>query len=140
ILLQEIKNIGMRILDNEMVDLRGIQLAGIDWKDSYNEKDCERILAALPVDRDRPSILMKHEPQDLPTSADRGFSLQLSGHTHAGQIFPLSLITHRVYHGFDYGLKKFGDMLVYTSSGVGTWGPPLRFGTKAEIVAITLRQ
>jgi predicted MPP superfamily phosphohydrolase len=84
-----------------------------------------------------PSILLKHQPDLLGVAESNGVSLQLSGHTHKAQMFPLSLITKWIYHGFDYGLHRFGNMQIYTSSGVGTWGPPLRVGTKAEIVRIT---
>ena len=65
-----------------------------------------------------------------------GIPLTLSGHTHHGQIFPLMFFTWQIYKGFDYGLKRRGGMQVFTSSGAGTWGPPLRLGTKSEIVEI----
>ena len=68
-----------------------------------------------------------------------GVALQLSGHTHQGQFWPLSLITRYFYEGFDYGLHYFKKMAVFTSSGVGTWMSPFRFGTKAEIVAIEFK-
>ena len=90
----------------------------------------------IGVDRARPSILLKHEPSDLDVAEAAGVSLDLSGHTHHGQIFPLMFFTWQIYKGFDYGLKRIGAMQVFTSSGVGTWGPPLRLGTKSEIVEI----
>jgi predicted MPP superfamily phosphohydrolase len=65
-----------------------------------------------------------------------GFSLQLSGHTHGGQIFPFTWITRRVYGRFTRGLNRFGSLEVYTSTGAGTWGPPMRVGTQPEIVLI----
>lgn len=138
--LNAIRATGIRILNNEVVDLHGLQLVGVDWKDTHKATDCERILRNMNIDATKPSILMKHEPNDLRVSAFFGISLQLSGHTHAGQIFPLSFITHRVYRGFDYGLKRFRDMMVFTSSGVGAWGPPLRFGTKSEVAVLTFVQ
>ncbi|MBI5734022.1 MAG: hypothetical protein HY973_03720 [Candidatus Kerfeldbacteria bacterium] len=55
-------------------------------------------------------------------------------------MWPFNYITKAVYHGFDYGYKKVGDSQVYTSSGVGTWGPPLKVGNPAEVVIITLTQ
>jgi uncharacterized protein len=75
-------------------------------------------------------------PHELPTAQDAGISLQLSGHTHGGQIFPFTWLTTRIFGEYTYGLKRFGDLLVYTSSGVGTWGPPMRVGTQPEIVLI----
>jgi len=67
-----------------------------------------------------------------------GITLQLSGHTHGGQFWPWSLIAARVHGKFVYGLNRFGRMLVYTSSGAGTWGPPFRIGTNSEIVLLRL--
>ncbi|MGH9679487.1 MAG: metallophosphoesterase, partial [Candidatus Acidiferrales bacterium] len=65
-----------------------------------------------------------------------GISLQLSGHTHRGQFFPFTLVVSRVYGQYAYGLNRFKDLLVYTSCGAGTWGPPMRLGTTPEIVLI----
>jgi hypothetical protein len=65
---------------------------------------------------------------------EEGISLQLSGHTHGGQIWPWNLLVSRIYGRFADGLSRLGKLLVYTSNGVGTWGPPLRVGTKSEIV------
>jgi hypothetical protein len=78
-------------------------------------------------------------PFHLQVARERGISVQLSGDTHQGQVFLFRFITAKVYQGYDYGLKRFGNLLVYTSSGVGTWGPPMRIDTKPEIVVITFR-
>jgi predicted MPP superfamily phosphohydrolase len=86
-------------------------------------------LERLGIDPHKPSILLKHAPFDLKVARDQGISLQLSGHTHQGQVFLFRFITSRVYLGYDYGLKWFGDLLVYTSSGAGTWGPPMLIDT-----------
>lgn len=129
---------GIAVLDDKKVDLGGIDLIGVDYRSVHKKGDFKRIVEHLGVSRARPSILLKHEPIDLDIAAAAGISLNLSGHTHSGQIFPLRLFTWQVYHGFDYGLKRLGNMQVFTSSGVGTWGPPLRLGTRSEIVAIEL--
>ncbi len=87
---------------------------------------------------DRPSILLNHVPNRLPLAEHAGVSLQLSGHTHGGgQMFPFNLITRRAFGKFTYGLQRFGELQVYTSSGAGTWGPPMRVGTHSEIVLLT---
>ena len=65
-----------------------------------------------------------------------GVSLQLSGHTHLGQFIPWSWMARRVYRQFVYGLSRIGAMQVFTSSGAGTWGPPLRLGSNPEIVML----
>ncbi|MGH9566966.1 MAG: metallophosphoesterase, partial [Candidatus Angelobacter sp.] len=81
--------------------------------------------------------LLLHAPVQLAVAAAEGISLQLSGHTHGGQFFPYTLIARRVWGRFVYGLNRFEDLQVYTSYGAGTWGPPMRLGTKPEIVLIT---
>jgi predicted MPP superfamily phosphohydrolase len=99
----------------------------------------EDILQNLQIDRTLPSILLKHVPSHLDVARKNGITLQLSGHTHRAQMFPFNLFTYLIYRGFDYGLHALGSMQVYTSSGVGTWGPPLRVGTRSEIVEILFR-
>jgi predicted MPP superfamily phosphohydrolase len=132
-----IRNAGMRILKNEKIDLRGIQLVGVDFNDVDKKEHFDEILDGARIDPKSPSILLKHVPEYLDVSEKHGVSFQMSGHTHRGQFFPLSLITRKIYGGYDYGLKKRGDMWVYTSSGVGTWMSPFRLGTKSEMVVVT---
>lgn len=129
-----IKNAGIRILDNEKVEIEGLSVIGVDYHSSRHKKDFEKILRDIGVKG--PSILLKHSPHDLDVAQKAGITVGFFGHTHRGQIWPLSRLTKRVYKGFDYGFKLLGDMQVYTSSGVGTWGPPLRLGAKSEIVLI----
>ena len=134
--LQAVRHAGIRVLNNEMINLNGLQIIGVDYRDSRSEQQFRMILKQIGIDRNKPSILLKHSPQNLQIAKEQGLSLQLSGHTHQGQLFLFRWITSRVYHGYDYGLKWFGDLLVYTSSGAGTWGPPMRVDTNPEIVAI----
>jgi uncharacterized protein len=90
-----------------------------------------------PLDRTRPAILLNHAPTRLPIVEQAGFSLQLSGHTHGGQVPPYTWITQSIYGRFTYGMNRFGALQVYTSTGAGTWGPPLRVGPPPEIVYLT---
>lgn len=136
--LQAVKQAGITILDNQVVDIKGLELIGVDYRDSANRQHYKEILKGLRLNGNLPSILLKHSPVNLDVAEKRGISLELSGHTHEGQIFPGDLFTSRVYHGYDYGLKRFGSMQIYTSSGVGTWGPPMRVGSRPEIVVIKL--
>jgi len=138
--LQAIKRAGIKVLYNEMIDLDGLQIIGVGYRDSRSEEGFKAILQKMGIDRHKPSILLKHAPFHLQVAKDQGISLQLSGHTHQGQVFLFRFITSQIYQGYDYGLKKFGDLLVYTSSGAGTWGPPMRLDTKPEIVVITFMQ
>jgi predicted MPP superfamily phosphohydrolase len=132
--LSSIRGAGMHVLANQKVEIDGVQLVGVDYRDTIKKKAFIKILENLSIDPARPSILLKHTPRDIAVSRDAGISLHISGHTHKGQMFPLSFITRSMYKGYDYGLKKFGALYVYTSSGVGTWGTPMRVGTRAEIV------
>ena len=135
--LEAIRRAGMRVLYNEKIDLDGLQIIGVDYRDSRREDQFRAILAKMDIDLRKPSILLKHTPFNLQVPRERGISVQLSGHTHRGQVFLFRLITAKVYQGYDYGLKWFGNLLVYTSSGAGTWGPPMRIDTNPEIVVIT---
>jgi predicted MPP superfamily phosphohydrolase len=135
--LQAIRRAGIRVLYNEMVDLDGLQIIGVDYRDSTREEQFKANLEKMRIDRNKPSILLKHTPLHLHVAKDQKISFQLSGHSHQGQVFLFRFITSWVYRGYDYGLKWFGDLLVYTSSGAGTWGPPMRIDTKPEIVVIT---
>jgi predicted MPP superfamily phosphohydrolase len=119
-----------------MINLDGLQIIGVDYRDSRREEQFRAILEKMGIDRHKPSILLKHAPLNLEVAREQGVSLQLSGHTHRGQVFLFRFITSRVYQGYDYGLKWFGNLLVYTSSGAGTWGPPMRLDTNPEIVVI----
>jgi predicted MPP superfamily phosphohydrolase len=89
------------------------------------------------VDHSCPIILLDHQPFNLSNAAAQGADLQLSGHTHHGQLFPLNLITNAIYE-LSYGYKKIGQTHFYVSSGFGSWGPPVRIGTRPEIVDIML--
>jgi predicted MPP superfamily phosphohydrolase len=137
--LNAVRRAGMRVLNNEMVELDGLQIIGVDYRDTRKEGEFKRILKNMRIDCGKPSILLKHAPLHLQVAKEEGVTLQLSGHTHHGQVFLFRFITSWVYRGYDYGLKWFGNLLVYTSSGAGTWGPPMRLDTKPEIVVIEFK-
>jgi hypothetical protein len=85
------------------------------------------------VDKSRPLLLLDHQPIHLEEAAAAGIDLQLSGHTHNGQVFPINLINKRIYE-LNWGLLKKGPTRFYVTSGAGTWGPPVRLGSTSEIV------
>ncbi|MDR3610812.1 MAG: metallophosphoesterase, partial [Ignavibacteriaceae bacterium] len=89
-------------------------------------------------EKNLPIILMDHTPFQLEEAMESGVDLQLSGHTHHGQLFPLNLITDKIYE-ISRGYKKKGNTNYYVSSGVGTWGPPVRTGSRSEIVNIKIK-
>ena len=90
------------------------------------------------VDLTLPVILLDHQPIDLEAAETNGIDLQLSGHTHMGQIFPSHLITSHLYE-IDWGLLSKESYHLIVSSGYGTWGPPLRIGTNPEIVDVMIK-
>ncbi len=132
--LAAVENAGVHVLNNEKVVLNGLQLIGVHDRESGHPERFRAILQNAGLDPNSPSILLTHEPNLLGIAADEKIDLQLSGHTHGGQFFPFTWFTSRIYGPFVYGLNRLGNLLVYTSYGAGTWGPPLRVGTSPEIV------
>jgi predicted MPP superfamily phosphohydrolase len=135
--LEAVEAAGVRVLNNEKVVLDSLQLLGVHYRDATHPEHLRGILQNARLDRSSASILLTHAPDQLAVAADEGIGLQLSGHTHGGQFFPFTLFTARIYGAFVYGLNRLGSLLVYTSYGAGTWGPPLRVGTRPEIVLLT---
>src|SRR5438309_1357453 len=134
--LHAIAAAGVRVLSNEKVEVDGLQIVGVPYNSATQHTHLASALRAACVDRDRASILLTHAP-DYPEIAEAaGVSLQLSGHTHVGQFIPWSWMARRIYRQFVYGLSRIGKMQVFTSSGAGTWGPPLRLGSIPEIVML----
>ena len=134
--LQAVSNAGVRVLHNEKVDADQLQIVGVPYNHASRDEHFQKVLRQIGVDRNRASILLTHAP-DRPHIAEReGISLQVSGHTHVGQFYPWTWMARRIYRQFVYGLSRIGKMLVYTSSGAGTWGPPLRLGSSPEIVLL----
>lgn len=132
--LEAVGAAGVRVLNNEKVTLDGLQLVGVHYRDAVEPEHLRAILRNAQLDPSSSSILLTHAPDQLAVAAEEGIGLQLSGHTHGGQFFPFTWLTRRIYSSFVYGLNRLGSLLVYTSYGAGTWGPPLRVGTRPEIV------
>jgi predicted MPP superfamily phosphohydrolase len=127
---------GVRVLRNEKVDADGLQIAGVPYLSATHGAHFASVLRDIRLDHDRASILLTHAPDHPEIAEAAGVSLQLSGHTHLGQFVPWSWMARRVYRQFVYGLSRIGKMQVFTSSGAGTWGPPLRLGSNPEIVVL----
>ena len=134
--LNAITAAGVRVLSNEKVEVDGLQIIGVPYRNATQHGHLASVLDSIRLDRDRASILLTHAP-DYPEIAEAaGVSLQLSGHTHVGQFIPWSWMARRIYRQFVYGLSRIGKMQVFTSSGAGTWGPPLRLGSNPEVVVL----
>jgi predicted MPP superfamily phosphohydrolase len=133
---------GVMVLRDTAIMINGqFFLAGRDDRDKPRftgkpRKELEEVMTT--VDTSYPVILMDHQPFNLGNHAKMGIDLQLSGHTHHGQLWPINYITEAIYE-VSWGYKKIGNTHFYVSSGYGTWGPPLRLGNRPEIVKINLR-
>lgn len=127
-------------LQDELVNIRGLQFIGINYPLRGENRDISKLIPAMAGwDQFAPSILLIHEPVQIESAKKIGISLQLSGHTHQGQLFPFSWITSLIFKGYDHGFRREGSFAIYTSSGLGGWGPPMRTQNRSEIVEITLR-
>lgn len=128
-----------RILADEMVIVDGLQVIGISYPERGQSSDFAEKIARLPgFDPNRPAILLYHSPTHIAEAKSAGISLQLAGHAHQGQIFPLQPITRLIYGRYYHGLHTEGDYNLYATSGAGTWGPTMRTGNHPEIVVIRL--
>jgi uncharacterized protein len=134
--LRAVSSAGIRVLNNEKVLIDGLQLVGVHYRDAAHDERLRLILRGVGIDRGQASILLTHAPDHLRVAEEAGISLQLSGHTHDGQLIPFNWVVARVYGPFRYGLHAWRNLLVYTSSGAGTWGPPMRVGSRPEVVLI----
>lgn len=137
-----LKEGGVRVLRDEAVFVAdSFYLIGRDDRSAGSfsgpgRKELKDILAG--VDKSYPMILLDHQPQNLNEAVRAGIDLQLSGHTHKGQFFPINLITGRIFEN-DWGYMQKESLQVIVSSGFGTWGPPIRIGNRPEMVEILIR-
>jgi predicted MPP superfamily phosphohydrolase len=138
------RELGMRVLRNERVEIRRgdavFDLVGVDdhrgnWIDREQREDLPRALAGR--DCSRPAILMAHDPTTFKVASRSGIDLQLSGHTHGGQIWPFRYLVKLAVPYVD-GLHREGRSQLYVSRGTGFWGPPVRIGAPAEVTEIEI--
>lgn len=134
----ELERLGIRVLRNERVSIghgaSSFDLAGVD--DFNAAPDLTRALAGR--DPARELVLLAHQPRAVREAAEHGVGLQLSGHTHGGQIWPWRYLVY-LQQPVVSGLAKIKETFVYVSNGTGYWGPPMRLGAPAEITEVRLR-
>ena len=132
---------GITVLrDTSMIIDQRFYLIGREDRDKPRFTGKKRMeLAELikQVDLSKPVILMDHQPFNLEKAKEQGIDLQISGHTHHGQLWPFNHITNLIYE-LSSGYKQSGQTHFYVSTGFGTWGPPVRLGNRPEIVQIKL--
>lgn len=142
--VRHLGTLGVRALRNAHVVVGaargGITLAGVDDYAAANDAagggpDLSRALEG--ADRSRATVLLAHQPKAVHDAAREGVSVQLSGHTHGGQMWPFGLFVRLVQPAVR-GLHFFGATALYVSSGTGFWGPPMRLGTEAEVTVVEL--
>jgi len=126
---------GVRVLRNEVGQFLGLQIIGIDYPERENSKDNEMI-GRVTFDRTRPNVLLYHSPVGIEDARRAGVAVQLSGHTHAGQLYPFNLLA-KLFYRYTRGLYDLDGLLLYVTPGTGTWGPPMRLGSSNEITLIT---
>ncbi len=137
-----LESCGVTVLQDEAVEVAGaFVLAG--RRDPSSLAAGERrlslpdILSGSGVRRDLPLVVLDHQPVRLEEAEQAGASLQISGHTHDGQMFPIDVINSLIYE-LNWGSLDKGGTRYYVTSGAGTWGPPVRIGSRAEVVRIRL--
>jgi uncharacterized protein len=139
---EHVATLGIEVLRNRHVvlekDGERIVLAGIDDAHAPRFGGVTDLDAALRGrDPALPVILLAHQPRSVTQASEAGVALQISGHTHGGQMQPFGALV-RIEQPFLRGLHRVGSTAVWVSEGTGTWGPPLRVGTRSEISVLTL--
>ncbi len=150
----EIKNMltqnGIIVLDNKKTELKDLQIVGLNYLIPDNESidifhapasrvTMKDVLPTLGIDKNRASMLLHHNPVGVNYASANGIGLYLAGHTHAGQMFPGTIVAKWMFP-FNKGLYKYDETTqVYVSQGSGTFGPPMRLGTDSEVTIINLK-
>ncbi|MDX3458825.1 metallophosphoesterase [Streptomyces sp. ME02-8801-2C] len=136
--VEEVRRLGLRPLENARVELPAFDLAGVNDIAGESEGQGPDFAKALG-DRDtsRASVLLAHQPVQIHDAVEHGVDLQLSGHTHGGQLWPGNFIADLANPTLA-GLERYGDTQLYVSRGAGAWGPPTRVGAPSDITVVEL--
>ncbi|WP_411085378.1 metallophosphoesterase [Streptomyces sp. 061-3] len=136
--VDHIRELGLNPLENARVEIDGFDLAGVNDVAGESEgqgPDFERALGDR--DRTRASVLLAHQPVVIDDAVAHGVDLQLSGHTHGGQLWPGNYLAE-LANPTVAGLERYGDTQLYVSRGAGAWGPPVRVGAPSDITVVQL--
>ncbi len=143
---QFLRNLDINILENQVINFGELQIIGLnhmrsdpDTHDIHasNTSSIKETLDSLDFDESKPTVMLHHSPEGIKYASQHGIDLILSGHTHAGQFFPINLITAMMFP-YNRGLHSYEGTKIFVSQGAGTVGPPLRVGTRSEIILIKL--
>ncbi|MFJ5221533.1 metallophosphoesterase [Streptomyces sp. NPDC088400] len=136
--VDHVRELGMRPLENERVEISGFDLAGVNDIAGESEGEGPDFAKALgDRDRARASVLLAHQPIVIDDAVHHGVDLQLSGHTHGGQLWPGNFVAG-LANPTVAGLERYGDTQLYVSRGAGAWGPPVRVGAPSDITIVEL--
>lgn len=142
-----LREIDVQVLENEVTHFNELQIIGLNHMAADNKSfnmhaaakgpTIETTLSSLNLFEGKPTVLLHHSPDGIQYANQHDVDLYLAGHTHAGQLFPVKYIAHLL---FDYnkGLHDYKGTKIFVSQGVGTFGPPMRVGTKSELVVLKL--
>ncbi|KPB04842.1 metallophosphoesterase [Bacillus sp. CHD6a] len=136
--LKEMEKVDIRILMDEVIRVGdSFYLLGRKDKTDSRRKSFQQLVNDNDIDVSLPLIAMDHQPAELKEAQESGIDLIVSGHTHRGQMMPNHLITKMLFE-LDWGYLKKGQLHAFVSSGFGFWGPPLRIGSRSEILEIVV--
>ena len=122
---------GILLLKDSVAHFKGLDIIGRNDRTSPNRKNLQELIAGLGGF----TILLDHQPYQLEEAEEAGIDFQFSGHTHRGQVWPLSWVTDWVYEK-SWGHHRRGHTQYYISSGLGIWGPKIRIGTRSEYLVV----
>lgn len=126
----------LNILEDRVAEVEGVQILGLNYRFNQKPQEFLELIESIKYDRVKPTILIFHAPVNVPEVAKSQIDLMLSGHAHLGQFWPVNYITRAIYGPYHYGLNQTGNLTIYTTNGVGVWGPLMRVGNRPEIVKI----
>ncbi|MEV6259712.1 metallophosphoesterase [Streptomyces sp. NPDC051784] len=136
--VDHVRELGLHPLENARVEIAGFDLAGVNDVAGESEGQGPDFARALgDRDRSRASVLLAHQPIVIDDAVEYGVGLQLSGHTHGGQLWPGNLVAE-LANPTVAGLERYGDTQLYVSRGAGAWGPPVRVGAPSDITVVEL--
>ncbi|PPA71856.1 metallophosphoesterase [Jeotgalibacillus proteolyticus] len=131
----DLEQAGITVLMDEIETVNGMYIAGRKDLTDPERASVDELLNDL--NSSQPIILLDHQPVEIDEAKDGGADILLSGHTHRGQVAPANIITSMIYEN-DWGYLKKDSLHSYVTSGFGTWGPPLRLGSRAEVMVINV--
>jgi predicted MPP superfamily phosphohydrolase len=145
---EKMRAAGVKVMENEVVEIENVQVVGLDYMKaddqafdmhpSTGKQTIKKVLPGLKMNQEKPAILLHHSPVGVKYAKEQGIDLYLAGHVHAGQLFPITIIS-KLFFPYNSGLYEYEGLKIFVSQGAGTFGAPMRVGTKGEITLIALK-